>query len=248
MDTAEAIRNPLLQKVVDDLKASAGSQLRSVMLYGSAARGDYEKSTSDLNLLIVLDTLDPPALERVSSPLRRWERKRQPLPRVFSPAMIAESIDVFPIEFLDLKAHAVVLYGEDPFRGLTVYTDHLRLQCERELREKMMRLREAYIEAHDAPRRLRQLLTESYSSFVALFRGCLHLHEDVVPTHNEEVVAAFCARAELDRSPFDEVGRLKHGEDVTVNAKALFARYYAELTAAVHRVNRFDPAAGGTQG
>lgn len=240
MDTTEAAGNPLLQRVVDDLKASAGGRLRSVLLYGSAARGDYEKATSDLNLVVVLETLDLPTLESVSGPLRRWERKKQPLPRIFSPAMITESVDVFPIEFLDLKAHAVLLYGEDVFRDLTVRADHLRLQCERELREKMMRLREGYVEACDATRRLRQLLTLSFSTFVALFRGCLHLNKDNVPAHNEEVVAMFCARAELDPSPFDEVARLRHGKTGDVDVRALFARYYAELEKAVHRVNRFD--------
>ena len=248
MDTVEATGNPLLKKVVDDLKASAGGRLRSVLLYGSAARGDYEKASSDLNLIVVLETLDLPTLENVSGPLRRWERKKQPLPRIFSPAMITESVDVFPIEFLDLKAHAVLLYGENVFRDLTVHADRLRLQCERELREKMMRLREGYIEAHAAPRRLRPLLTGSYSTFVALFRGCLHLHKDDVPAHNEEVVATFCTRAELDRSPFDEVARLKRGETIDVDTKALFARYYTELDKAVHRVNRFDVAPSGRQG
>jgi hypothetical protein len=65
-----------------------------------------------------------------------------------------------------------------------------------------------------------------------------------VPIHNEEVVAAFCKRAELDREPFDDVDRLKRGEPSESDLKVLFSRYYEQLTRAVHQVNRFD--SGGT--
>jgi len=138
-----------------------------------------------------------------------------------------------------------VLHGEDPFTDLKVSRSHLRLQCERELREKMMRLREAYVEAHSKPRDLEHLLTRSYSTFTALFRGCLRLLDAEVPAHNRDVVAVFCERAGLSAAPFEEVDRLKRGEDRTADAKALFLRYYAELTRAVRRVDRFDSAQGG---
>ena len=239
--------NPTIEKMLDGLRTAVGISLRSVVLYGSAARGDYEKATSDLNLLIVLDQLDPATLEKLKGPVTQWERKGQPAPRIFSDAMVRDAADVFPIEFLDLRASRQILFGEDPFPDLRVDSGHLRLQCERELREKMMRLREAYIEVHDAPRKLTRLLTESYSTFVALFRGCLHLHGDEVPVHNEDVVAAFCARAELDRGPFDDVALLKHGQATGMSPKPLFAKYYDELTEAVARIDRFELAAGGTE-
>ncbi|HIM14344.1 MAG TPA: hypothetical protein EYM31_01110 [Acidobacteria bacterium] len=109
----------------------------------------------------------------------------------------------------------------------------------------MMRLREAYLEVHDNAKKLNRLLTDSYSTFVALFRGCLHLHGDAVPAHHDEVVEMFTSLAELDHSPFDEVARLKHGQSVTKNPNELFARYYQELTKAVTRVDRFEPTPGG---
>ena len=242
----EMMTNPVIAKMVDRLRTAVGTDLRSVVLYGSAARGDYEKATSDLNLLIVLDQLDPATLERLKGPVTQWERKGQPAPRIFSQTMMRDSVDVFPIEFLDLQASRQVLFGDDPFRDVEVETGHLRLQCEREFREKMMRLREAYIEIHDAPRKLTRLLTESYSTFVALFRGCLYLHGDDVPVHNEEVVAAFCVRADLDRAPFDAVAQLKHGHAAGTAPKPLFARYYGELTKAVARIDRFEVTPGGT--
>ncbi len=245
---AELLKDPVLRKAIERLADDVGSRLHSVVLYGSAARGDFDKATSDFNLIIVLEDLEPGTLETLSPALTRWERQRQPLPRIFSLEVIREAADVFPIEFLDIRHDRVVLHGHDPFADLEIHTAHLRLQCERELREKLMRLREAYVGAHGRPRELTRLLTSSYSSFVALFRGCLHLLGEDVPVHNDEVVGAFGAIAELDRSPFDEIARLKHGEKGETDPKALFSRYYAELTKAVHRVNRFEVAAGGRTG
>ncbi len=235
------VSHPDLDVLLEQTRQALGTHLKSIVLYGSAARGDWERATSDLNLIIVVDRLDPADLEAMSPALTRWESGRQPLPRLFTPEMIAESADVFPIEFLDLQADRRVLYGDDPFADVEVHTDHLRLQCERELREKMMRLREGYVETHAHPRRLRRLLTDSYTTFVALFRGCLHLHRDAVPAHNEEVVSAFCRRAGLDKQAFGDVARLKHGEDVAADEKAVFGRYYAELTHGVARIDRFVP-------
>ncbi len=245
--TSSASRDtPVLRKLVETLIAALGPRLHSVVLYGSAARGDFDEATSDLNLLIVLEDLEPATLEALAPGMTRWAKQRQPLPRVFSREVILEAADVFPIEFLDIQHDRVVLHGVDPFADLEVHTTHLRLQCERELREKMMRLREAYIESHARPRDLNRLLTPSYSTFVALFRGCLHLLAQEVPAHNEEVVIAFCEIAGLDRSPFDEIAHLKHGEKPGTDPKRLFSRYYGELTKAVRRVNRFVAEEGTT--
>ncbi len=241
MKTSEAVENAVLRKMVKSLKAALGERLRSIVLYGSAARGDFQKATSDFNLLVVVDELNPNVLEALSPVVLRWCRGGQPFPRLFSPQLIAESTDVFPIEFLDIRRHRLVLHGEDPLAAVEIHRDHLRLQCERELREKMMRLREGYIETQGKAKAVKRLLTESYPTFVALFRGCLHLLGGEIPAHNDEVVTAFCSRAELDPSPIEEVGKLKRGEKAEADAKVLFGSYYDELTKAVQRVDRFTP-------
>jgi predicted nucleotidyltransferase len=245
MDRTDVTRDPHLQRVVRDLDRALGARLLAVVLYGSAARGDYRQGTSDFNLIVVLQNLDPDGLEALSPALKWWARQGQPAPRLFSPAIIGEAADVFPIEFLDIQRRRVLLHGQDPFATVAIGYDHLRLQCERELREKMMRLREGYVEAHASRRALTRLLTDSYTTFVALFRGCLHLLGGESPLHNAEVVTAFCARADLDRSPFLEVDRLKHGDGYAGDLRALFARYYEALTRAVHRIDRFEPRHGG---
>lgn len=244
MNAAQAMQIPALRRLTQGLAEALGSRLRSVVLYGSAARGDFLEGTSDLNVLVVLEDLEPATLEALTPWVERWRAKGHHAPRLFTPALIAESADVFPIEFLDIRAGRVVLHGDDPFARLEVRGAHLRLQCERELREKMMRLREAYVECHARRRDLWWLLTDSSTSFLALFRGCLRLLGGEPPAAGREVVTAFCDRAGLDAAPFHEVERLRRGEDAAADLKAIFARYYEQLARAVRAVDRFHQGEG----
>lgn len=232
--------NRTLDQMVESLSTAMGDRLHGVVLYGSAARGDYQKATSDLNLLVILADLEPSTLAALAPAFARWARQGHPPPRIFSPALIVDAADVFPVEFLDIRQHHVLLAGSDPFESLEIRLDTLRLQCEKELREKMMRLREGYVDAHAKTRRLERLMADSYSSFAALFRGCLHLLGGAVPKHNDEVVADFCRTAGLDPAPFEQVARLREGARAEGDPKDLFLRYYGELTKAVQRVDRFE--------
>jgi len=245
MNAAQALANPDLKSMLERLRQALGDALRGVVLYGSAARGDDHAPTSDFNLLVVARDLEPKNLEALGPCIARWRARGHHTPRLFTPELIAESADVFPIEFLDIRAAHLVLHGDDPFERLEVRRVHLRLQCERELREKLMRLREAYVEAHPARRDLERLLRESYSSFLALFRGCLRLLGEEPPARDAAVVAAFCVRAGLDAKPFAEIEALRRGAKGADDLKDLFSRYYRELTKAIRTVDRFHHVEGG---
>ena len=235
--------HPILKSMLGSLRSSLGTRLKSVVLYGSAARGDFDDRTSDLNLILVLEDLEPSTLEALTGALRDWRARGQPTPRLFSPDLIRRSADVFPIEFLDIQAAHVALEGEDPFDGLPVGRDNLRLQCERELREKMMRLREGYAEASGSEREVKRLIAASYGSFAALFRGCLHLLGPAPPARGDDAVGEFCRRTGLDARPFEAAARLRRG-GTEGNPRALFAAYHEQLTRAIAFVDRL-PQGGG---
>jgi hypothetical protein len=234
----------LLHDTVQRLRDALGDRLLSVVLYGPGAHGD-DYAAGDRNLMVVLTDLEPGTLERAADPIRRWLRARQPWPRLFTPATIAASADVFPIEFLDIARHHRVLVGEDPLASLEVRTAHLRLQCERELREKLMRLREGFVEAVGRERALRELLAASYPSFAFVFRGCLHLVGERAPIRDRDVVAATCRRLGLAPAPFEAVEAIASGLRGAGSSVALYSDYVTQLAEAVARV---DALAAESQG
>jgi predicted nucleotidyltransferase len=246
MTKEQALQRPEVQALVEGLAQALGSRLEAVVLYGSAARGDWRQGASDLNVAVVVTALDPPTLEALTRPVLEWVKAKQTPPRLLTRAVLAASLDVFPVEILDLRTHHVVLHGTDPFAGLTIRADALRVQCERELREKLMRLREGYVTAHPAKGALRALLVDSYTSFIALFRGCLHLLGAAVPRSADETAAAFCERAGIDAAPLLEVGRLRDGRGAGAgDLKKVFSGYHDALSRAADVVDAFAPAQGG---
>jgi predicted nucleotidyltransferase len=246
MTRDEAQRQAAVHDLVESLMRALGPRLESVVLYGSAARGDWHAETSDHNVAIVLASLDALTLEALTSPVLQWIKTHEPPPRLLTRALIAASLDVFPIEYLDLRTHHVVLHGADPFAGLEVSTEALRLQCEREMREKLMRLGEGYIVAHRSRRLLRSLLLDSYPSFMALFRGCLALWGETPPAAAADAAAAFCARAGIDPAPFQALDRLRRGAGgAPRDLKTLFSGYYDALKGAAEAIDGYRAPAGG---
>jgi predicted nucleotidyltransferase len=246
MTKEQALQRPELAGFVEGLTRALGPRLEAVVLYGSAARGDFREGTSDLNVAVVTAALDPPTLEALTSPILEWVKAKQTPPRLLTRALVAASLDVFPVEILDLRTYHVALHGTDPFAGVVIRTEALRVQCERELREKLMRLREGYVTAHATKGALRALLVDSYTSFLALFRGCLHLLGGPVPGQADAAATAFCERAGIDAAPFLEVGRLRDGRGAgSDELKRVFSGYYDALTRAADLVDAFVPAQGG---
>src|ERR1700752_1919248 len=116
VDVHEALKN-----LVERLHEAARDNLQSVILYGSAARGDFHEAHSDLNVLCVLRSLRAPDLTRVS-PVAKWwtTAQHQPAPLFFAAEELQQSADVFAIELLDIKESHRVLYGPDAVAGITV--------------------------------------------------------------------------------------------------------------------------------
>lgn len=183
--------------------------LRSVLLYGSAARGQYREKVSDLNLLVILEAVDDRVLRRGSELAREWVTEGNPPPLVLSAAEWAASADVFPIEYSDIRDAHEVLAGAEPFGGIEIGWEHLRLQCEHELKSKQIGLREHFLLSAEDPEGLGRLLLNSFPTFLTLFRAGLRLIHEVVPQEDEAVIAAMAARAGFDPAPFEAVAQAR---------------------------------------
>src|SRR6186997_1583213 len=117
-----------LSGLVDDLRATHGDNLASVVLYGSAAAGDHVELRSDYNLLITLNQITPEDLRLAQAPMREWQRLGHPLPVYFTAEELSDAADVFPIEFHQMANARVVLHGRDPFELVTLSDANLRHQ------------------------------------------------------------------------------------------------------------------------
>src|SRR5690349_19911343 len=194
-----------LNGLVEDLRATHGENLASVVLYGSAVAGDNRESQSDYNLLIALKRITPEDLRMAQAPMREWQRLGHPLPVYFSVEELSDAADVFPIEFHQMANARVVLYGHDPFEFVKLSDANLRHQTEYELRSKLIQLRRHYIPASVSIEKLSDLMSDSLSSFAALFRAVLLLYGQEAPLAKADVVRATARLLKLDATPFERI-------------------------------------------
>ncbi|MBA3541189.1 MAG: hypothetical protein H0T79_16380 [Deltaproteobacteria bacterium] len=223
--------------MVKRLETAVGDRLISVIAYGPIAHED--EYFGGEHLLIVIADLEPDTLRRLGEPVSWWLAKGEPWPRLFSPELLQTSIDVFPIEILDIAGHRRIVFGSDALANVEVDPVYLRAQCERELREKLMRLREGYVECHgtDSTQDLRELLATSFAAFARIFRGCLHLLGAPRARQDRDIVIALCARLDLPAEAFLEIERLARGGRST-DPEAAFIAYYEALAAAERRIDQ----------
>jgi predicted nucleotidyltransferase len=242
------------QQFVRELAELAGANLRSVLLYGSAASGEFHTRHSDVNLLCLFDQLDAATLARIGPLIRRWTRRAGAAPLVFSVSELARSADVFAVELVDIKAMHAVLHGEDLVATLDVPLRFYNLQVERELRQNLVRLREHFLAGDGRNSTLLALMTASISSFTTLFRHAAVALGTAPPggesgksPGKREAVDRLAALVGFDAKPFHVVLDVREGKvaDRKVDAPALFHSYLAAVTRVVDEVDqRLDERTG----
>ena len=88
---ANKVAQEAFNHLIGDLKATHGDNLASVVLYGSAASGDFVQTESDYNLLIALHRIAPEDLRLAQPPMREWQRLGHPLPVYFTFAELRDA-------------------------------------------------------------------------------------------------------------------------------------------------------------
>ncbi len=229
------------EKLVEELKQACPKGLKSVILFGSAAAGDHSGKPSDYNVLVVTEDLGIDTLNILSKTAAAWSKAGNPAPMLFTEERLTQATDVFPIELLDIRECHKVLYGEDLVEGLEIDTKNLRLEIEHELRGKLIRLRQSYLLTQGKPKAVADLMTQSLSTFLVLFRAALRLFEDQIPQKKFAALEKLATHLEFDEAVFQTVQDLKDGtqkaKDVAVGA--LFNTYLKTIECVIDAVDTY---------
>jgi len=202
----------LLAQLKDKMLAQARKNLKAIVLYGSAARGEYHEGHSDLNVLVLLERATAEDLQALHGAADWWMRKGHPAPPIFTLDELRASADIFAIELVDMKAHHRMLYGEDFFEQLSVPMQLHRLQVERELRTNWVKLRQGILLAPSKDRALIALMDAALSAFITLFRHALIALGEEPPVGGREVVAHLARVVGSRPDAFWSILRVREGK------------------------------------
>jgi predicted nucleotidyltransferase len=182
-----------VSRVVDPFLSEVDQALGSgysAVLYGSAARDDFIPGRSDINLMLVLDQIDPQILRSLGRAFTGWRKGSHEPPLILSRTEWERASDAFPIEITDMRLSYQVLRGPDPVQSLRVDRTDLRQALEREFRGKLLRLRQGYATYAPDPKALGTLALQSAATILVLLRGVLTLIGKPVPTEANDLASA----------------------------------------------------------
>lgn len=231
-----------LKELTRRLTTAFGERLVSVVLYGSAATGDWNEHSSDLNVLCVLSRLSPAELSDSEPVVRWWREKGNPPPLLLTEEEVRTSTDCFPMEFHDMQEHRRLLHGPDLIENLAIDRSFYRAQVEHELRAKQIRLRQKAAEALPDAGRLSKLLTDSLSTFCVLGRHALVLSGHAPRWKKEGILQALeeALGKPLPGSNAILAIRAAGKSASAQEATSLLARYLDETDALVRFVDGLD--------
>ena len=214
-----------LEQLCQQFKEAIGDELISVVLYGEAVR-DQQVAHADINLLIVLRQVTLDLLDQLAIPLQVSSRQVRLSTMVLSRENLLRSTDVFPIKFLDMQHHHRLLCGEDVLADLKISRDHLRLRCEQELKNLMIRLRQLYLRRHAYGEQIEQTLTRVIESFMLALGTLVELKQSVAAPRGEAMLDA-ATELGLDMEPVRTILGLRDGnvQADSASLKQLYASF-----------------------
>jgi predicted nucleotidyltransferase len=134
----------VLAEFVDASQSAFAGELQSIVLYGSAAEGRL-RPTSDVNVILLVAQFDNQAAEALREPLRVAQAAIRLSPMFMLQAELPAAISAFAEKFADILRRRRILFGADPFVGVTIPRSVVIARLDQVLLNFILRLREGYI-------------------------------------------------------------------------------------------------------
>jgi len=231
----------ILDEFVQDYKGVYGDELISIILYGSATGRGYIPGKSDINFMIVLTEkgiMDP---ERSFSLLKKWRKRNVATPLFLTEEYVESSMDVYPIEYLNFQRRYIPVYGRDILKGLSFKKEFLRLQAEREIKGKLLLLREAYLGSAGKKPVLVDIINQSLHAFMAIFNALLILKDMPIAEDKRSIITDICNAFSMDNDLFMKLLDVREGKikpDVK-EINGIFKGYINEIQKLAKIVDKF---------
>ena len=227
----------ILKSFTRSLEDIYQGELVSLILYGSAASGEFVEKHSNLNLLVVLKNTHLESLKKSARILQKY--------KVFNTLFMAEdyiarSLDVFPIEFLDMRENHFVLYGKDILKDIHVDISNLRFQVELELKQKFLKLQHAFLKINNDANALKSLLFASFTSVLHILRNVLRLKGVTPPYLKQEILNQLALQFKINTAVWKKILAAKNKE-IKLNPKEteeLLADFINEVEAIIAVVDQ----------
>ena len=217
----QQFQNGYLEKFSKQVQKTLGAEFISLYQYG-------EDSDS---LLLVLKSASYEVLALQKKIHQEFQK-----PNLFYHMMTLDELknshDVFPIEFLEMKQHRILLSGDDVLEAIVVDLKHVRHECEFYLRSNLMKLREGYLQPKC---QVSGLIRDSLPSFLSVFKAFHICHNQPFPKDKKDVITSLGQTLTFNADVFEAV----FNAHPTQNIDHLFEAYLETLTQIATKIDVF---------
>lgn len=176
-----------MQKLDDfthDLKKIFGERLKSIFIYGSKANANARQTAVDTNIMVITENITGDDLRKCTKTVKKWmgsccmfDKEKNPLPIFMGEREWFNSVDVYAMEYSDIKENYNIIYGENFINNLNIKKEDLRLQCESEMKNLLMRFRKQYILFADDYNAVNKSLLVVTKTLNAIFKAILRIKD-----------------------------------------------------------------------
>jgi len=232
----------IFQEFITDYQNIFKEEIISIILYGSGARKDFTPGKSDINFLIVLTENGIKQLNKAEENVKKWWKHKVSIPLFLTESYIKSSLDTFPIEFFNMKLHYKVVWGKDIFKEIEIKPEDLRRQCEREIKGKLLHLRQSYFHFNLDKKQIYTLIPTSLRTFMAFFPSILQLKGEQIPETRKEMLDRIVTAFNLDKDVFNSLWNITSGKSKVdrKNIKELFLKYIEEIRKLANAVDQWE--------
>jgi hypothetical protein len=237
----EEVQEPvrfLLTRLQEDL----GDDLLSLCVVGSALTADFHPKRSDINTVLLVRRRSHQLLQQLAGYGKSMGKRKLRAPILMTPQYIQQSLDVFGVEFLDFQLNHALIYGTDPFTELSFHKRDIRLQCERQFKAALIKLRQGYISALAKPKLIAGLLLECVSELTVLLRALLWLADTDRPREALATLEIAAEKYEFDSQKISSLVKLKqqHAQPQADQVETLFENIYQIIDHLAQKVDQIE--------
>ena len=183
-----AMREPV-RRYLQRIKEHSGDKALSLTLFGAIAVGSFDPLRQAVSNVLVLAEVDLQTLRNLAAEGHKFGKSAIAAPLVMTPAFIKASLDSFPLELIEIQQRRIVLFGDDFFESLHFENDHVRLQCERELKTIAIGIRQGLVASSGKEKSLGPVAEQAGASLARILRGLLWLEGVKEPKTSADIMA-----------------------------------------------------------
>ncbi len=224
-----------LASTLNDLQRIFGDRLQAFVAYGHA-------NAAPSPSVALVSSLTADDLAACAARAAAWHRAGSATPLLLTKDEFAGSLDAFPVEYGEIIDTHQLLFGIDPFAGLSIRPEDLRRACEVQVKGHLLHMREDYVECGGRPSAVASLVTDSAPAFALLLRRLARLDGHAAAT-NVDLGTYAERRPRLDPRVVGDVLALAGGTSSSgVDPSRLFPGYLAAVEQLSHFIDSWKLA------